>query len=152
MKKSELQSLINECIGEVLNEGKVKKKKLAIQEIKRIIAENELSEADIEEGILDVAKAAVKKVGDIGKQTLSISSEKDKAAAEKSYNEAKAKAGYTPTKDGETELMRRAKASSYLGKFEVKDIKGKKVIQWNTYSAAPATINPNVMGVNKGGK
>jgi uncharacterized protein with ParB-like and HNH nuclease domain len=141
MKKSELQSLINECIGEVLNEAKAAKKKEAIKEIKRIIAENELTEADIEEGFLDTAKAAVKKVGDIGKQTLGISSPEDKAAAEKSYNEAKAKAGYTPSKDGETELMRRAKASSYLGKFEVKDIKGKKVIQWNTYSAAPKASN-----------
>jgi hypothetical protein len=54
MKKTELQSLINECIGEVLNEGKANKKKLAIKEIKRIIAENELSEADVEEGLGDV--------------------------------------------------------------------------------------------------
>jgi len=47
MKKSELQSLINECIGEVLNEGKAAKKKEAIKEIKRIIAENELEEIDL---------------------------------------------------------------------------------------------------------
>ena len=37
MKKSELQSLINECIAEVLAEDK---KAVAINEIKRIIAEN----------------------------------------------------------------------------------------------------------------
>jgi hypothetical protein len=49
MKKSELQSLINECIGEVLNEGKVAKKKEAIKEIKRIIAENEIEETEIDE-------------------------------------------------------------------------------------------------------
>jgi hypothetical protein len=54
MKRTELQSLINECIGEVLNEGKANKKKLAIKEIKRIIAENELSGADVEEGLGDV--------------------------------------------------------------------------------------------------
>jgi len=54
MKRTELQSLINECIGEVLNEGKANKKKLAIKEIKRIIAENELSKADMEEGLGDV--------------------------------------------------------------------------------------------------
>ncbi len=49
MKRTELQSLINECIGEVLNEGRASKKKLAIQEIKRIIAENEIGEAELGE-------------------------------------------------------------------------------------------------------
>jgi uncharacterized protein YeaO (DUF488 family) len=49
MKKSELQSLINECIGEVLNEGKVAKKKEAIKEIKRIITENEIDEIELDE-------------------------------------------------------------------------------------------------------
>lgn len=143
MKRTELQSLINECIGEVLNEGKVKKKKLAIQEIKRIIVENELSEADIEEITF---KDTMKRVGDTIKQATGAYSEKDKAAALKSYEEAKTKAKYTPTKDGETELMRRAKASSYLGKFEVKDVNNRKTIQWNTYSAAPPTTNPNPTG------
>jgi hypothetical protein len=47
MKRTELQSLINECIGEVLNEGRANKKKLAIREIKRIIAENEIGEAEL---------------------------------------------------------------------------------------------------------
>ena len=49
MKKSELQSLINECIGEVLNEGKAAKKKEAIKEIKRIIAENEIEKKEVDE-------------------------------------------------------------------------------------------------------
>jgi hypothetical protein len=49
MKRTELQSLINECIGEVLNEGKANKKKLAIKEIKRIIAENEIAETELDE-------------------------------------------------------------------------------------------------------
>jgi len=49
MKKSELQSLINECIGEVLNEAKSAKKKEAIKEIKRIIAENEIDENELNE-------------------------------------------------------------------------------------------------------
>jgi len=48
MKKTELQKIINECIAEVLAEDK---KTLAINEIKRIITENELSESDLEEGI-----------------------------------------------------------------------------------------------------
>jgi len=69
MKRTELQSLINECIGEVLNEGKANKKKLAIKEIKRIIAENELSEADMEEGMFGRL----------------IGTEWDKAKAEKEY-------------------------------------------------------------------
>lgn len=46
MKKSELQQLISECIAEVLAEDK---KTLAINEIKRIIAENELDEAELDE-------------------------------------------------------------------------------------------------------
>lgn len=48
MKKSELQQLISECIAEVLAEDK---KTLAINEIKRIITENELSEEEVEEGV-----------------------------------------------------------------------------------------------------
>lgn len=79
MKKSELQSLINECIGEVLNEGKVKKKKLAIQEIKRIIAENELSEADLAE--IDV-RGALKKAATKAGEYLGTKWPKEKAEAE----------------------------------------------------------------------
>ena len=138
MRKSELQSLINECIGEVLNEGKAAKKKDAIKKIKNIIAENELSEADLEE--ISVT-GTIKRVGDTLKQAIGAFSPEDKAAADKSYEEAKTKAGSSPTKDWETELMRRAKASSYLGKFVIKDINGKKVIQWDTYSAAPKAKN-----------
>jgi hypothetical protein len=125
MKKSELQSLINECIGEVLNEGKAAKKKLAIKEIKRIIAENELSKADIEEGILDVAK-----------QTLGISSKKDKEAAEKSFDEVNAKAKTDQSKN-KAKWMERAKGYSYLGKFVI----GKNgELAFDGKSAAPKTI------------
>jgi hypothetical protein len=145
MKRTELQSLINECIGEVLNEGKAKKKKLAIKEIKRIIAENELSEADIEEGLKDMAQAAIKKVSDIGKQTLGISSSKDKEAASKSFDMINAKAKTDQTKNKE-KWMERAKGYSYLGKFVI----GKNgELSFEGNDAAPATINPNVMGQSK---
>jgi len=125
MKKSELQSLINECIGEVLNEGKAAKKKLAIKEIKRIIAENELSKDEVEEGILDIAK-----------QTLGISSSKDKEAASKSFDEVNAKAKTDQTKNKE-KWMERAKGYSYLGKFVI----GKNgELAFEGKSAAPKTI------------
>jgi hypothetical protein len=73
MKRTELQSLINECIGEVLNEGKVKKKKLAIQEIKRIIAENEIAETELGE-VFDVFKSKERKE----KEAAAIKADKDR--------------------------------------------------------------------------
>ena len=137
MKRTELQSLINECIGEVLNEGKAAKKKLAIKEIKRIIAENELSEADMEEG----------KIGDIFKQTLGISSKKDKEAAEKSLESAIKGYGKEISKEQRDTLLKNAKSYSYLGKFKVTtDSKGRKDISFEGESAAPETGQPGVMG------
>ena len=139
MKRTELQSLINECIGEVLNEGKVKKKKLAIQEIKRIIAENELSEADLEEISL---KGTMQRAADIGKQALGISSGKDKEAAEKSFDEVNAKAKTDQSKN-KAKWLERAKGYSYLGKFVI----GKNgELAWEGKSAAPKTTNPNPTG------
>lgn len=49
MKKTELKDLINECIREVMVEGKVAKKKAALKQIKEIITENELEEAELNE-------------------------------------------------------------------------------------------------------
>jgi DNA-binding transcriptional MerR regulator len=72
MKKSELQSLINECISEVLNEGRASKKNLAIQEIKRIIAENEIGESDLNE--LDLFKSKEKKE----KEAAELKADKDR--------------------------------------------------------------------------
>lgn len=51
MKINELRSIIREVIVEEIANESVNKKKVAIAEIKRIIAENELSEDDIEEGV-----------------------------------------------------------------------------------------------------
>ena len=129
MKKSELQSLINECIAEVLAEDK---KTIAINKIKRIIAENELSEADMEEG----------KIGDIFKQTLGISSKKDKEAAEKSFDEVNAKAKTDQSKN-KAKWLERAKGYSYIGKFVI----GKNgELAFEGESAAPKTTNPNPIG------
>lgn len=141
MKRSELQQLISECIAEVLAEDK---KTLAINEIKRIIAENKLSEADLAE--IDFGKL-VKRGADIFKQTTGISSEEDKIAAEKSLESAIKDYGKPISKEQRDELMRRAKTYSYLGKFEVfTDSKGKKNIAFKGESAAPKTINPNPTG------
>lgn len=49
MKKSDLKVLINECIHEVLAEETANKKTKAINEIKRIIAEEDIEEEDLEE-------------------------------------------------------------------------------------------------------
>jgi hypothetical protein len=125
MKRTELQSLINECIGEVLNEGKANKKKLAIKEIKRIIAENELSKEEVEEGILDIAK-----------QTFGISSKKDMEAASKSFDEVNAKAKTDQSKN-KAKWLERAKGYSYLGNFVI----GKNgELAWEGKSAAPKTM------------
>jgi hypothetical protein len=50
MKINELRSIIREVIVEEIANESANKKKVAIAEIKRIIAENELSRADVEEG------------------------------------------------------------------------------------------------------
>ena len=130
MKKTELQSLINECIGEVLNEGRASKKNLAIQEIKRIIAENEITEDDLGEG----------KVGDIFRQTLGISSSKDKDAAMKSLDKAIVDYGKELSKEQKDRLIANAKSYSFKGEFVVgKDRKGNKIISFDGESAAPDT-------------
>jgi hypothetical protein len=49
MKKTELKSLINECIHEVLAEETVSRKASAVKQIRNIINENQLEEADLEE-------------------------------------------------------------------------------------------------------
>jgi uncharacterized coiled-coil protein SlyX len=132
MKKSELQSLINECIGEVLNEGKVAKKKEAIKEIKRIIAENELEEIDL--------KALYQKGKDIANQTLGTSSSEDKEAAMASLNKAIVTYGKEISKEQKDRLIANAKSYSFKGAFVVgKDSKGNKIISFEGKSAAPDT-------------
>jgi hypothetical protein len=141
MKRSELQSLINECIAEVLAEDK---KTIAIAEIKRIIAENELSEADLEE--ISVM-GTLKRAGDIGKQALGISSEKDKDAAMASLDKAIKGLGKEISKEQKDKLIANAKSYSFIGEFKVtKDSKGNKIITFDGKSAAPKTINPNPTG------
>lgn len=141
MKRSELQSLINECIAEVLAEDK---KTIAIQEIKRIIAENELSEVDLEE--ISVM-GTLKRAGDIGKQALGISSEKDKDAAMASLDKAIKGLGKEISKEQKDKLIANAKSYSFIGEFKVtKDSKGNKIITFDGKSAAPKTINPNPTG------
>lgn len=49
MKQEQFKSLINECIREVMAEGKVAKKKAALKQIKEIISENELAQSELNE-------------------------------------------------------------------------------------------------------
>jgi hypothetical protein len=132
MRKSELQSLINECIGEVLNEAKAAKKKEAIKKIKNIIAENELEEIDI--------KGMFSKAKDIANQTLGTSSSEDKDAAMMSLDAAIKDYGKEVSKEQKDKLIANAKSYSFKGKFKViKDSKGNKTITFAGVSAAPKT-------------
>jgi hypothetical protein len=101
MKKSELQSLINECIGEVLNEGKAAKKKEAIKKIKSIIAENEIDENELDE------------IFGLGKKENA----EGKARLEKQYDELAAKA--TKKAPKEAALAYAKKEDNYEGTFMV---------------------------------
>lgn len=117
MKQEQFKSLINECIREVMAEGKVAKKKAALKQIKEIISENELEEADLAE--LDL-KGGIKKAAGAIKQAVGIYNPKDKAAAEKSFDDANAKIGGKETAN-KSKWLNRAKGYSYKGTFGVKD-------------------------------
>ena len=99
MKRTELQSLINECIAEVLAENR---KAIVINEIKRIIAENEMPEEELEE-IFGLFK---KKENPEGKARL-----------EKQYDEMAAKAVKKASKADA--LARAEKEDNYEGDFAV---------------------------------
>lgn len=99
MKKTELQSLINECIAEVLAENR---KVTVINEIKRIIAENEMPEEELNE-IFGLFK---KKENPEGKTRL-----------EKQYDEMAAKATKKASKVDA--LARAEKEDNYEGDFSV---------------------------------
>ncbi len=99
MKKTELQSLINECIAEVLAENR---KATVINEIKRIIAENEMPEEELNE-IFGLFK---KKENPEGKTRL-----------EKQYDEMAAKATKKASKVDA--LARAEKEDNYEGDFSV---------------------------------
>jgi len=108
MKKSELQSLINECIGEVLNEGKAAKKKEAIKKIKSIIAENEIDESELNEFF--------------GKKENA----EGKARLEKQYDELAPKASKKAPK--EAALAYAKKEDNYEGTFLI----DRGVLQYNS--------------------
>lgn len=99
MKRTELQSLINECIAEVLAENR---KATVINEIKRIIAENKMPEEELEE-IFGLFK---KKENPEGKARL-----------EKQYDEMAAKAVKKASKADA--LARAEKEDNYEGDFAV---------------------------------
>jgi hypothetical protein len=109
MKKSELQQLISECIAEVLAEDK---KTLAINEIKRIIAENELGEAELEE-------------------IFWKENTEGKAKLEKQYDELAPKATKKPSKADA--LARAKKEDNYKGEFVI----DRGVMQYHSKSSNP---------------
>ena len=88
MKRTELQSLINECIGEVLNEGRASKKKLAIREIKRIINENEIEASELGEAF-DIFKSKATKEKEAAEKEAASKADKDRLT--KQFNDLKFK-------------------------------------------------------------
>jgi hypothetical protein len=127
MKKSELQSLINECIGEVLNEGKAKKKKEAIKKIKSIIAENELSEADIEEGFGDALKKAATKAGEF----MGTKWPKEKAEAEYKLKFAKEINNLAKEYNTDAATLKNALINIMMKIGGMASLKGANAVKWD---------------------
>jgi hypothetical protein len=127
MKKSELQSLINECIGEVLNEGKAKKKKEAIKKIKSIIAENELSEADIEEGLRDTIKKVATKAGEF----MGTKWPKEKAEAEYRLKFAKEINNLAKEYNTDAATLKNALINIMMKIGGMAALKGANKVEWN---------------------
>jgi hypothetical protein len=124
MKRSELQVLINECIQEVINE-----KTSAIQQIKNIIKENQLTEEDVEEGL-----------GDVFRQTLGIASKKAKEDFEKQVadtNKERKEKGLAELTPRQLEfLSKKAQGYALIGKIIDRT---KENPNWAGEQAAPAT-------------
>lgn len=123
MKLQELRTIIREVIAEEIANESYNKKAYAINEIKRIIAENELTEEEVEEGLKDIVK-----------QTLGIASKEDKKKFDDEI--AKLKADGQISDKAIEFVTKKAKSYSYIGKL-AKDATG----NWNFTgkSAAPAT-------------
>jgi hypothetical protein len=103
------------------------KKHVSINKLKhsnkaKVVKEND---EELEEGFLDVAR-----------QTLGMSSGKDKSAAEKSFDEVNPKAK-TDQSANKEKWMARAKSYSYKGKFVINP--KTRELNWEGTSAAPGT-------------
>lgn len=141
MRKSDLKALINECIHEVLAEETANTKAKAINEIKRIIAENELTEEELEE-ILGLGKSAEEKYAtDVERLT-------------KQYMELYKKAyGKDPSDNEVKNSLEHAKGQDkYNGEFKiVKDSKGKNIIQYDSKSRSAFVQTIQKLSGGKGG-
>jgi len=140
MKKSDLKALINECIHEVLAEETADKKTKAINEIKRIVAENELTEADLLEA------GFFQKVADIARQTFGVPRTEDKKSFDAAI--AKLKAEGAIDDKGVAYLDGVAKSYAYMGEL-VYDAK-RKGWMFKGKSAAPATGGSSGFGTTLG--
>ena len=135
MKINELRSIIREVIAEEIANESVNKKQLAINEIKRIISENEIAEEDlVDEGILDLFKKSTPE------EKLAKLEVELKEKAPETYNSWVAtidKLGWK--KDGKFEWMiesieKYAKGWGYPkdGKYYTRNISGKEKLFFDT--------------------
>ena len=143
MKINELRSIIREVIVEEMTNESVNKKKVAIAEIKRIIAENELSGTDIEEAFLGFGKKPEEKLAELEAELKSKNSE-----TYKSWVDAIKTLKWR--ENGKIQMMvdsieKYAKAYKYPEDGEY--VTNGKVINFNT-SKKDKGFNPNPMGFN----
>jgi hypothetical protein len=137
MKKSDLKALINECIHEVLAEETADKKTRAINEIKRIIAENEIEETELEEVFGLFGDKDKKYATDIERLTKQFKEEYKKLF------------GKDPSDDElKTALKDAGKRDNYQGKFEGESKKSAsgQLVKKVTYDDA---TKPSIFGKTK---
>jgi hypothetical protein len=144
MKINELRSIIREVIVEEIANESANKKKVAIAEIKHIIAENELSEADVKEAFLGFGKKPEEKLAELEAELESKNSE-----TYKSWVDAITTLKWR--EKGQIQMMvdsikKWAKAYGYPedGKYVVNG----NVLKWYTSKKMKKGFNPNPMGFN----
>lgn len=127
MKINELRSIIREVIVEEIANESANKKKVAIAEIKRIIAENELSEADIEEGFRDTLKKAATKAGEF----IGTKWPKEKAEAEYELKFAKEINNLAKEYNTDAATLKNALINIMMKIGGMASLKGANAVKWD---------------------
>jgi hypothetical protein len=141
MKINELRSIIREIIVEEIVNESVNKKKVAIAEIKHIIAENELSEADVKEAFFGFGKKPEEKLAELEAELKSENPE-----TYKSWVDAIETLKWR--EKGQIQMMAdsiKKYAQAYGYPKDGKYVVNGKVINFNT-SKKEKGFNPNPMG------
>jgi DNA-binding transcriptional MerR regulator len=142
MKINELRSIIREVIVEEIANESANKKKVAIAEIKHIIAENELSEADVEEAFFKFRKKPEEKLAELEAELKSKNPE-----TYKSWVDAITTLRWR--EKGQIQMMVDSiekYAQSYGYPEDGKYVVNGNVISWDTSKKGGKGFNPNPMG------